>query len=168
MTGSLLTRLLRRDRVWYHRLRLRPGVSHGALRFWRTITHLGGASATIAACLMGMLLPQARWAALHAAVALILALVISQVMKRSVSRARPRGVTVVDAPDRFSFPSGHSMAAMAVAAMYALTWPALGVWLVPIAMLVGYSRVALGVHYPLDVIVGQAIGLGIAILLRLW
>ena len=75
---------------------------------------------------------------------------------------------MIDAPDRFSFPSGHSAAAMAVAAMYALTFPSLGIWLLPIAVLVGYSRVALGVHYPLDVVAGQAIALLTAGLLRLW
>jgi undecaprenyl-diphosphatase len=136
------------------------------------MTHVGGARVTIAACLVGLAIPRIRFAAAHTSVALLVAFLISQIIKRSVSRARPadtaRGVTVIEAPDRFSFPSGHSAASMAVAAMYALTFPSLGIWLLPIAVLVGYSRVALGVHYPLDVIAGQAIGLLTAGLLRLW
>ncbi|MCU0625214.1 MAG: phosphatase PAP2 family protein [Gemmatimonadaceae bacterium] len=172
MNGSLFSRLLRRDLDWYHRIRITPEHPVVWRRIWVLITHLGGARMTIAACLVGLGFPQSRYAAIHASVALLVAFLLSQFVKRTVGRPRPsaieRGHTVLEAPDRFSFPSGHSAASMAVAAMFALTFPSLGIWLLPIAVLVGYSRVALGVHYPLDVVAGQAIALMTAGLLRLW
>ncbi len=66
---------------------------------------------------------------------------------------------LIVAPDRFSFPSGHACAAMAVAVAYAWAFPAFAVPLLLAALLVGFSRVMLGVHYPGDVAVGQAIAL---------
>lgn len=62
-------------------------------------------------------------------------------------------------PDRFSFPSGHACAAMALAIGVASAIPALTVPLLIAALLVGFSRVMLGVHYPGDVLMGQAIAL---------
>jgi undecaprenyl-diphosphatase len=65
----------------------------------------------------------------------------------------------VEVPDRFSFPSGHACAAMSVAIGFAVAFPALAAPLLVLAWLVGFSRVVLGVHYPGDVLVGQAIAL---------
>ena len=57
-----------------------------------------------------------------------------------------------------SFPSGHTMTAFAVtfawvACMPRLRWP-----LIAVAFATGLSRVYLGVHYPLDVVYGAALG----------
>jgi undecaprenyl-diphosphatase len=65
-------------------------------------------------------------------------------------------------PDEFSFPSGHTAAATVFAVLLASTFPLLAVPLGLWAVLVGVSRVGLGVHYPADVAAGAALGFACA------
>jgi undecaprenyl-diphosphatase len=71
-------------------------------------------------------------------------------------------------PDRFSFPSGHTAAAFAVAVAMTGTMPLLVPPLLVLAIIVGYGRMYLGVHYPLDVGAGAAVGLLTGSLVALW
>jgi undecaprenyl-diphosphatase len=130
----------------------------------RWITHLGGARATLAAGLV--LLPFGGETA-RLGLAVLVANVIShaavQVLKRTVVRARPcdiggRPLALVDLPDPFSFPSGHSAAATAVAASITIAEPIYGLIALPLAGLVAYSRVRLRVHHLSDVLVGVLLG----------
>ena len=61
--------------------------------------------------------------------------------------------------DEYSFPSGHTMHAVAFAALLTQAFPWLGVLLIPFALLTGLSRVVLGLHYPSDVFMGAVLGL---------
>jgi undecaprenyl-diphosphatase len=69
----------------------------------------------------------------------------------------------VPMPASTSFPSGHSAAAFAFAAGVGHEWPAASIPLFLLATTVAYSRVHTGVHYPGDVAVGSAMGLGAAL-----
>lgn len=61
--------------------------------------------------------------------------------------------------DEFSFPSGHTMHAVAFATLLTQAFPWLGLLLIPFALLTGLSRVVLGLHYPSDVFMGAVLGL---------
>lgn len=90
-------------------------------------------------------------------------------LKNSWRRYRPAerlvGVAAVVQPaDRFSLPSGHTAGAFVMATLLAQCWPLLAVPLYLWAALVGWSRVALRVHFPADVLVGALIGCLMALL----
>ncbi len=61
-------------------------------------------------------------------------------------------------PDRFSFPSGHSTVAAAIATAAVAMNPVLGGVEAVLAALIAGSRIYLGAHYPADVIGGIALG----------
>lgn len=100
--------------------------------------------------------------------------VANLVVKKVVRRPRPlrpqhhyahppTGRSHVPMPTSTSFPSGHSAAAAALATAVAVEWPAVAVPFVTLAGLIAYSRVHTGVHYPLDVIGGIAVGVGMGL-----
>jgi undecaprenyl-diphosphatase len=84
-------------------------------------------------------------------------------LKRLTGRPRPCALaphawSTLLPPDRFSFPSGHSITAFAVAVPLALAYPALGAVLLLCAANVAASRIFLGMHFLSDVLAGSALG----------
>ena len=103
------------------------------------------------------------------AVAMLGALMLDSVLKIAFHRARPSPYFGLDAPRTYSFPSGHALITFCFVGFLAgiitlhldAKWLRCTVWALAIVviMLVGLSRVYLGVHYPSDVIAGYAAAL---------
>lgn len=106
-----------------------------------------------------------RFMALEAGfVSVCIGLATFAILKQITGRERPREPhcwASLLPPDRFSFPSGHTITAFAVAMPLGLFYPSLMVGLVFCALSIGASRVMLGLHYLSDVLAGLAIGIAI-------
>ncbi len=103
-----------------------------------------------------------------AAVAGAVSHLIYPAIKRVAARPRPfehrAGPVAASVPlDAFSFPSGHLMTFAATTTPVVMRWPglwlpALGLWLV-----LAWSRVATGHHYPSDLLGGTLLGVAVAL-----
>ena len=108
--------------------------------------------------------------ALQLALAIGLASLIGNViLKPAIGRLRPHDtaadVRVIDRrPDSKSFPLGHAANAFAGAYALARLCPAATVPIWMLATFIAFSRIYVGVHYPLDVIGGALVGLACGIL----
>lgn len=97
-------------------------------------------------------------------VVLLSAALVSFVLKNTISRERPfktfPEIEKLSEAGSSSFPSGHTLEAFAIATAFSIAFPKKK-FIIPLftwAILVAYSRMALGVHYPSDVLAGMIIG----------
>ncbi|MCH3972890.1 MAG: phosphatase PAP2 family protein [Oscillospiraceae bacterium] len=91
------------------------------------------------------------------------ALLGNAVLKPLVARPRPcwldpGTVLLLPMPRGYSFPSGHALTAAAAAAVLTLTNRKFAWAAVPAALLIGFSRLYLYVHFPSDVLCGLLLG----------
>lgn len=131
---------------------------------WESLTTLGDARVQLALMLPFCLrYPRVFWALFLGA---LIAGAISRGFKTAVPLPRPAAVldaaqiTVIGAKlTAHSFPSGHTVSAFS----FVVPWLALLGWraapIVLIATLAGFSRIAVGAHWPVDVLAGAMVGL---------
>ena len=84
-------------------------------------------------------------------------------LKRTFNRQRPSEIqphcwATLLPPDQFSFPSGHTITAFAIAVPLGIFYPSLMVGLLFCAVSIALSRVLLGLHFLSDVVAGCLIG----------
>jgi undecaprenyl-diphosphatase len=73
---------------------------------------------------------------------------------------------LVRTPHDGAFPSGHAATSFAAATILSLAFPRFAPFLFVLAAAVAWSRVYVGVHYPLDILGGAVLGVLVAIALR--
>lgn len=89
--------------------------------------------------------------------------ILCHIIKVSVCRVRPF-LIIKDlyiekiGIDKYSFPSGHTTAAFSIATSFCFLHPHFSVLYISLAVIVGFSRLYLGVHYITDVFIGMLIG----------
>jgi lipid A 4'-phosphatase len=110
---------------------------------------------------------ETAWRAAYVFLAVAASGLFADILKPLAGRARPKllfadhlyGFTGIGAPaDHWSFPSGHSVTASALAVALSVLYPRLAPAWVAAALLVGFSRLALDQHYLSDVVAGLYIG----------
>ncbi len=126
----------------------------------------------IVTCVVLLMVRRPRQAALVIGCAIGTALAIT-LLKGFVGRERPSLIVAIDMADGLSFPSGHTMIASAL-------YPTIGLLLAStmkhyplkvfvfvmtalLALLIGFTRMYLGVHFPTDVAAGWMLGLAWAL-----
>jgi undecaprenyl-diphosphatase len=145
-------------------LSVRRLESRAMTRLMRALTHLGDTGSwVLTALVLGVSGAAGQRDCALLAMAAVLALLVSQPLKRLCCRKRPScGIggfaALVENPDIFSFPSGHTAVAFAVAAAFAGHAGPLGALTLALAAGIAVSRVYLGAHYPLDVAAGTLVG----------
>lgn len=105
-----------------------------------------------------------RWEAVGAAaMAASTGIVVFKSLKRVTGRTRPCHISpncwaTLLPPDKFSFPSGHTITAFSVAISLGLFYPSLMIGLLFCAISVAASRILLGMHFLTDILAGAVIG----------
>ena len=100
---------------------------------------------------------------LHMALAGAVGTMLYKWLKGKTLRPRPyevrQDIWLTGTPlDKFSFPSGHTLHAVVFCVVMISYYPQMAIIVVPFTMMVGLSRVVLGLHYPSDVLAGALLG----------
>ncbi|MBN1893109.1 phosphatase PAP2 family protein [bacterium] len=93
--------------------------------------------------------------------------IVNFLIKPLVGRTRPCFVVegmrlLIDQPNSPSFPSSHAANMAAMAVLFSSRYPRWKAVFISLAALIAWSRIAVGAHYPSDVLAGAAVGTAVA------
>jgi membrane-associated phospholipid phosphatase len=133
---------------------------------WANLTFLGDSlAASVTMLLFIRKRPDLIWSAI---IATVFATLISHILKLYINSPRPPAVLSKDViniigPHLFShsFPSGHTVTIFTLTGILLFYFKSVyaRIILIVLALLVGLSRIAVGVHWPADVLAGAVLGL---------
>ncbi|MFL2980780.1 MAG: phosphatase PAP2 family protein [Methylophilaceae bacterium] len=108
-------------------------------------------------------LPRSMPIIIHMAVGGLTGTILYKFLKKTINRPRPYQINSQiknqgKAIDQFSFPSGHTLHAVIFSIIVISYYPILLLPLTIFTLLVGFSRIILGLHYPSDVIFAVLLG----------
>ncbi|MEP6907367.1 MAG: phosphatase PAP2 family protein [Pseudoxanthomonas sp.] len=157
-----------RDTGWCLRAN-RWGQWNGIRRFFAVISRLGDGMFWYALMTVMVLVDGLAGlaASAHLAATGVVALTLYKALKHWTRRPRPFASDVrirawIAPLDEFSFPSGHTLHAVAFSIVAISHYPMLAALLIPFTVCVALSRVIVGLHYPSDVLAALVIGSGLA------
>lgn len=151
---------------WIHLNRMES--LDGLLRFVSAANTWVSIGMIIVVALLGWFHRQGWKKALQLTMTLVAAALLTFVLKELVGRERPfndhETIQKLAEGGSTSFPSGHSLEVFAMTFSLGLLFRKKWVWAIGMlwALLVAYSRMALGVHYPGDVMGGMLFGILLA------
>jgi undecaprenyl-diphosphatase len=91
---------------------------------------------------------------------------VAELLKVAIGENRPADKgSLVTIPHSHSFPSGHTAVAFSAATVLTAFVPRAAPAFFLLAVAIGYSRIYIGVHWPLDVVGGAVVGTATALLL---
>lgn len=144
-------------------------IASPTLNMWAVaVTTLGGAMivAVMTSLVCGVLLIQRHWRKATVVAATVGgAVLMNLALKVLFARDRPTLWEAIVTEHSYSFPSGHAMASSALAVcLVILAWPTRWRWPVLIGaalytLIIGLTRLYLGVHFPTDIIAGWCVSL---------
>jgi len=96
--------------------------------------------------------------------------VCNQIIKPWAARIRPCNVLegvhlLINCTKSFSFPSSHAVNLFSGCILLSCFYRRLTILFLLVALLVSYSRIYVGVHYPLDVVGGMVLGLVVSLVI---
>ncbi len=137
----------------------------------KLLTHLGDRGLIwLAAAVLFLLIPGVRKTGYLMLVSLSGSLLVNNLLlKNLVARVRPYEAVaglyrIIEEQADFSFPSGHTGSSFAAAVIIYHTCPRrVGIPAMVLAVLMGFTRLYAGVHYPTDVLAGAVTGTAVAL-----